>query len=155
MTPHYGLYFGCEQRSCCQIVLEMWKKIHMLICNHWVTTKRASTVSMHFLDPKIPVLGGMQKQASKLCILTWYGSNYGQFWILQTEANVQFFKLKLMTKIEFNFSNIFQYFHFFTFNFDYSLPQKFKCNICVVLTSDPLKAIVVPNAKHEGYNWSF
>ena len=83
------------------------KKIHMLICNHWVTTKRASTVSMHFLDPKIPVLGGMQKQASKLCILTWYGSNYGQFWILQTEANVQFFKLKLMTKIEFNFSNFF------------------------------------------------
>ena len=108
MTPHYGLYFGCEQRSCCQIVLEMWKKIHMLICNHWVTTKRASTVSMHFLDPKIPVLGGMQKQASKLCILTWYGSNYGQFWIFQTEANVQFFKLKLMTKIEFNFSNFFQ-----------------------------------------------
>ena len=39
---------------------------------------------------------------------------------IQTEANVQFFKLKLMTKIEFNFSN------FFTFNFDYSLPQKFK-----------------------------
>ena len=36
-----------------------------------------------------------------------------------------------------------------------------KCLICVVLTSDqwklvttsdPLKAIVVPNAKHEGYN---
>ena len=47
------------------------------------------------------------------------------------------------------------------FSFACHLAHFVKCNICVVLTSDqwklvttsdPLKAIVVPNAKHESYN---
>ena len=55
MTPHYGLYFGCEQRSSCQIVLEMWKKnSYAYLQSLGYYQANVHLLHMHFLVLSLP-----------------------------------------------------------------------------------------------------